>query len=81
MTLDKFTIKAQEAIARSEQITREYGQQQIEPEHILRALLSDSEGVVVAVVKNTAFHWNRLRHGWNRKLIVSLKCPEIFRYI
>jgi ATP-dependent Clp protease ATP-binding subunit ClpB len=51
MTFDKFTIKAQESLARAGEIAGEYNQQQIENEHILRALLSDDEGVVTAVVK------------------------------
>ncbi len=51
MNFDKFTIKAQEALSNAQQIVQEYGQQQIEPEHILKALLGDGEGVVVATVK------------------------------
>ncbi len=51
MTFDKFTIKAQEALQNAEALTREYGGQQIEPEHILMALLSDTEGTALAVVK------------------------------
>jgi len=51
MTFDKFTIKAQEALQNAEELTREYGGQQIEPEHLLLALLSDKEGTVLAVVK------------------------------
>ncbi len=51
MTFEKFTIKAQEAVSVANQMTGDHGQQQIEPEHILAALLEDSEGVVPAVVK------------------------------
>ena len=51
MTFDKFTIKAQEALQKAEEFTREYGGQQIEPEHILMALFSDAEGTALAVVK------------------------------
>ncbi|MHB2148694.1 ATP-dependent chaperone ClpB [Calditrichota bacterium LG25] len=51
MNLEKFTIKAQEALAEAQRLVTEYGQQQIEPEHILKALLSDSEGVAQAIVK------------------------------
>jgi ATP-dependent Clp protease ATP-binding subunit ClpB len=51
MTFEKFTIKAQEAVSAANQTAADYGQQQIEPEHILFALLNDSEGVVPAVVK------------------------------
>ncbi len=51
MNLDKFTIKAQEALAEAQRLVTEYGQQQIEPEHILKALLADPEGVAQAIVK------------------------------
>ena len=61
MTFDKFTIKAQEAVAAAQQITTESGQQQIEPEHILSALLSDAEGVVPAVVKKYGVPLDQLK--------------------
>ncbi len=51
MNLEKFTIKAQDALAEAQRLVMEHGQQQIEPEHILKALLADSEGVVQAIVK------------------------------
>lgn len=51
MTLDKFTLKAQEALARAQQITAEQTQQQIEPEHLLKALLEDSEGVPLSILR------------------------------
>jgi ATP-dependent Clp protease ATP-binding subunit ClpB len=51
MTLEKFTLKAQEAVAKAQQIASEYGQQQIEVEHLLKALLEDSEGVPDAILK------------------------------
>ncbi len=51
MTLDKFTLKAQEAVAGAQQLASEAGQQQIEVEHLLLAMLRDSEGVAVAILK------------------------------
>lgn len=51
MTLDKFTLKAQEAVAAAQQLASETGQQQIEVEHLLQAMLRDSEGVAVAILK------------------------------
>jgi len=51
MTFDKFTIKAQEALASANQIAGEYGHQAIEPEHILNALIKESEGVPASVIK------------------------------
>ncbi len=46
MRLDKFTIKAQEALQEAQGITEKHEHQQIEPEHLLIALLHQSEGVV-----------------------------------
>ncbi len=51
MNFEKFTIKAQQAIGDAQQLVLHYGQQQLEPEHLLKALLQDSEGVVPAVLK------------------------------
>ncbi|MFQ6115398.1 MAG: Clp protease N-terminal domain-containing protein, partial [bacterium] len=51
MTFDKLTLKAQEATAKSQQIASESGHQQIEVEHLLKALLEDSQGVPVAILK------------------------------
>lgn len=51
MTLDKFTVKAQEAMMRAQQLAQEHGQQQIEVEHLLKSLLDDVEGVPQAILK------------------------------
>ncbi len=51
MTLDKFTLKAQEAFARAQQQASELNHQQIEVEHLLKALLDDAEGVPLAILK------------------------------
>ena len=64
MTLDKFTVKAQEAVMRAQHIAQESGQQQIEVEHLLKSLLDDGEGVPQAVLKkigaNVALIQNRV---------------------
>jgi len=46
MRLDKFTLKAQEAIQASQQIAARFGNQQIEPEDIVRAMLEEKDGGV-----------------------------------
>ena len=51
MTLDKFTLKAQEAVINAQNMARENGQQQVELAHLLKSLLSDHEGVPTAVLK------------------------------
>ena len=54
MTFDKFTLKAQDAIAVAQQIAQEYGNQQIEPAHILQAMLKDTEGLIPTIFKKAA---------------------------
>ncbi|MBN1277466.1 MAG: ATP-dependent chaperone ClpB [Deltaproteobacteria bacterium] len=46
MRFDKFTLKAQEVIQASQQIAEKFGHQQIEPEHMVRAILNQKEGVI-----------------------------------
>src|SRR5450759_3262011 len=51
MRLDKLTVKAQEALQAAHGIADEAGQQVIEPEHLLVALLDQAEGIVRPVVQ------------------------------
>jgi len=51
MNWEKLTVKAQETVARAQQLAQNGGQQHIEDWHLLRALLDDPEGVPVAIVK------------------------------
>jgi ATP-dependent Clp protease ATP-binding subunit ClpB len=46
MKFDKFTLKAQEVIQNSQEIASQKGHQQIEPEHLLYALLEMREGII-----------------------------------
>ncbi|HEV8538276.1 MAG TPA: ATP-dependent chaperone ClpB [Bacteroidota bacterium] len=51
MTFQKFTIKSQEAVQNAQEIAASYGNQAIEPEHLLAALVQDSDGVVVPILQ------------------------------
>ncbi len=51
MTFDKLTLKAQEAVSAAQQLASERGHQQIEVEHLLKALLADGDGVPVSILK------------------------------
>jgi ATP-dependent Clp protease ATP-binding subunit ClpB len=46
MRFDKFTLKAQEVIQSSQETASNKGHQQIEPEHLLYAVLEQKEGVI-----------------------------------
>ncbi|HQP46495.1 MAG TPA: Clp protease N-terminal domain-containing protein, partial [Flexilinea sp.] len=50
MNFDKYTQKAQEAVAQSQQIAIEFSHQVIEPAHLLLALLRQQDGTVPAIV-------------------------------
>ena len=47
---DRLTVKAQEAVQAAQAIADREGQQQLEPEHLLAALLDEEEGVVGALL-------------------------------
>src|SRR5450759_1160606 len=51
MRLDKFTIKAQEALAAARNLADQRAHQEVTPEHLLRALLAQEDGVVQAVLR------------------------------
>ncbi len=50
MDLNKFTQKAQEAVLGAQSLAGEHGHGQIEPEHLLLALLRQSDGIVPQIV-------------------------------
>jgi len=51
MQIDKFTIKAQEAISRAQNIASEYGHQNIDDFHLMAALLEQKDGIVTPVLQ------------------------------
>ena len=50
MRFDKFTLKTQEVIQNAQQMAERLGHQQIEPEHLLRAILEQKEGVIPPIL-------------------------------
>src|SRR5215467_6553623 len=48
---DKFTVKAQEAVQRASQLASEHGNPELQPIHLLAALLEDKEGIVPPVLE------------------------------
>jgi ATP-dependent Clp protease ATP-binding subunit ClpB len=61
MKLDKFTQKSQEAIFQAQEIARDYNHQNIEPAHLLLALLRQDQGIVPAIVTKVAGSVQALR--------------------
>ena len=67
---DKLTIKAQEAVAAAQALASELGNPQIEPLHLLAALLRESDGVVAPLVE---------RIGANRPQLEGIVDAEVRR--
>jgi ATP-dependent Clp protease ATP-binding subunit ClpB len=61
MNIQNYTEKAREAISSAQQLAVEYGQSQIAPEHLLLALLRQSDGIVPEVVRRTGSDVAQLR--------------------
>jgi ATP-dependent Clp protease ATP-binding subunit ClpB len=68
MKLDKFTQKSQEAIFQAQEIARDYNHQNIEPAHLLLALLRQDQGVVPAIVTKVAGSVQGLRDELQNEL-------------
>ena len=50
MDLNRFTEKAQQALAGSQKLAARMNQQQIEPEHLLLSLLDQEKGLAAAIL-------------------------------
>jgi ATP-dependent Clp protease ATP-binding subunit ClpB len=48
---DKFTVKAQEAVQRANELASEHGNPELAPLHLLAALVEDKEGIVAPVLE------------------------------
>ena len=48
---DKFTVKAQEALQATQEIASRNGNQQLEPVHLLLALIQQPEGIVSGILQ------------------------------
>lgn len=60
MRLDKLTLKSQETLQEAQRIAQNKGNQQIEPEHLLYALISDAEGITVKILNRIGANINSI---------------------
>jgi len=63
INFEKLTVKAQEALRQAHSIASEYANQQLMPEHILKAMLSDESGAASQVLKKTGADFNKILAG------------------
>src|SRR4030042_195524 len=60
MRFDKITLKSQEMIQNAQHLAERFGHQQIEPEHLARALLEQKEGVIPPLLGKIGANQNQL---------------------
>ncbi|MFH1630508.1 MAG: ATP-dependent chaperone ClpB [Pseudomonadota bacterium] len=68
MRFDKFTLKAQEVIQASQQLAERFGHQQIEPEHLIMAILEQRDGVVPPLLGKIGANQNQLIRSFQSAL-------------
>jgi ATP-dependent Clp protease ATP-binding subunit ClpB len=74
MNFNKFTIKSQEAVQNAQEIASSYGNQAIEPEHLLAALVQDPQGVVVPILQKVGANVNYIKIKINE---IVEKLPKV----
>ena len=67
MQLDRFTIKAQEAIQAAARLAVDRQHPQVEPEHLLAALIAQPEGIATAVLERLGASVARIQQGLERR--------------
>ena len=68
MNLDHYTTGSQQAVLRAQRLAEEFNHQEVEPIHLLVALLEESEGVVPAIVTKIAGSIQGLREDLQKDL-------------
>ncbi len=68
MRFDKFTLKAQEVIQASQQLAEKFNHQQIEPEHLVKAILEQTEGVIPSLLGKIGVDQRQLMESFEAAL-------------
>jgi ATP-dependent Clp protease ATP-binding subunit ClpB len=68
MNLNNYTIKSQEAIQQAQQIAQSYGHQQIENEHIIKAVFDVDENVLPFILKKLNVNVNMIQQALDKQL-------------
>jgi ATP-dependent Clp protease ATP-binding subunit ClpB len=61
MNINKLTVKSQEALQSAQEIASNYGNQVIEPVHLLAALVQDAEGMAVPILEKCGANVNYIK--------------------
>ena len=73
MNIQKFTQKSVEAINDCEKLAYEYGNQEIEQEHLLVALLQQEDGLILKLIEKMEIQKEHFKDNARRKLAARVK--------
>ncbi len=68
MRMDKLTIKSQEAFQEAQRIAESKGNQELQPEHLLLALISDEEGISYQILRKLNVDIQSLHSGMEKEI-------------
>ena len=71
---DKFTVKSQQAVQQAQSRAAEFGNPEMQPVHLLLALIEDREGVIPAVLEKIGAPAERLEHDLHQ---IEDKLPRV----
>jgi len=71
---DKFTLKSQQAVQQAQTRAAEFGNPEMQPAHLLLALVEDREGVIPAVLEKIGVPAERLEHDLHQ---IEEKLPRV----
>src|SRR5215208_663101 len=74
MDINRFTEKAQTAVREAQTLTTRYGNQQIEVEHLLYALLEQAGGLVPSILSKAGVDVESLKHNIEKEIA---KFPKV----
>src|SRR6266536_1702644 len=69
MRFDKFTIKAQEAVSRAQELAQQNNHAEMLPLHLLAALLSETEGVVAPILQKVGANVGKIQQIVTSELV------------
>ena len=67
---DKFTVKAQEALQGTQDVASRFGNQQLEPLHLLLALIDQKEGIVPSLLARLGVPPASGQKAWDDALLL-----------
>jgi ATP-dependent Clp protease ATP-binding subunit ClpB len=74
MRFDKFTIKSQEIVQHAQELAAQHNNQQIEPEHVLGAMVQEQEGITRSMLRKMGISPDAVAH---EVLLAIDKLPKV----